>query len=212
MINYQAQPWNSQSFYGPTRMNHMDDGIKAACDGVDQLSVEESSTAEKLQRNGYGLYGGSRNIWCEEWENGYYSDANGQPRASMDIVRSRNDIPIMVKPNTTYFIKAASVTVCEYDENGSFLGIASSTASGSGFIFTTRSNTKMLRFSLSRYYGNAYLNDIIINESDDKNGVYEPGIYSNIQLTHAVAKMATAEQLQLLTDCLLELSEFVYGE
>lgn len=34
-INYQKVGWNTTSYFGPTNMNHMDDGIKAACDGVD---------------------------------------------------------------------------------------------------------------------------------------------------------------------------------
>ena len=48
-INYTPVGWNSSSYYGPTNMNHMDDGIKAACDGVDALETELAATNESLE-------------------------------------------------------------------------------------------------------------------------------------------------------------------
>lgn len=34
-INYEQVGWDTSKYVNPTRMNHMDDGIKAACDKVD---------------------------------------------------------------------------------------------------------------------------------------------------------------------------------
>lgn len=35
-INYEQVVWDTNKYVNPTRMNHMDDGIKAACDKVDE--------------------------------------------------------------------------------------------------------------------------------------------------------------------------------
>lgn len=46
MINYTAQKWNTVAPYNlftPSRMNHIDDGIVAACNGVDALSGDIST-------------------------------------------------------------------------------------------------------------------------------------------------------------------------
>lgn len=42
-INYEKVGWNPSLYFGPTNMNHMDDGIKAACDGVDELGDKVGS-------------------------------------------------------------------------------------------------------------------------------------------------------------------------
>ena len=34
-INYQKVGWDTTKYFNPTNMNHMDDGIKAACDKAD---------------------------------------------------------------------------------------------------------------------------------------------------------------------------------
>jgi len=36
-INYTKVGWDTSKYVNPTNMNKMDDGIKAACDGVDEL-------------------------------------------------------------------------------------------------------------------------------------------------------------------------------
>ena len=36
-INYTPVGWDTSKYVNPTNMNHMDEGIKAACDGVDEL-------------------------------------------------------------------------------------------------------------------------------------------------------------------------------
>lgn len=43
-INYEKVGWNPSIYFGPTNMNHMDDGIKAACDGVDELKDKAGAT------------------------------------------------------------------------------------------------------------------------------------------------------------------------
>lgn len=47
-INYQKVGWDSSSYVNPTNMNQMDDGIKAACDGVDQLNSNLSGINTEL--------------------------------------------------------------------------------------------------------------------------------------------------------------------
>ena len=39
-IDYKKVGWDTTKYVNPTNMNQMDDGIKAACDGVDALNVE----------------------------------------------------------------------------------------------------------------------------------------------------------------------------
>lgn len=41
-IDYEKVGWNSSNSLGPTNFGHMDEGIKAACDGVDGLEEEVS--------------------------------------------------------------------------------------------------------------------------------------------------------------------------
>lgn len=40
-INYNPVGWDSTKFFNPTNMNHMDEGIKAACDRVDAMGAYE---------------------------------------------------------------------------------------------------------------------------------------------------------------------------
>lgn len=48
-INYKPMGWSTADYINPTNMNHMDDGIKAACDGVDALNVEMDVVNENLE-------------------------------------------------------------------------------------------------------------------------------------------------------------------
>ncbi len=43
-IDYQKYGFNTTTFINPTNMNWLDDGIKAACDGVDELGNKVGST------------------------------------------------------------------------------------------------------------------------------------------------------------------------
>ena len=50
-INYEQVGWDTSKYVNPTRMNHMDDGIKAACDKVD----EHDQQIETINSNFNGL-------------------------------------------------------------------------------------------------------------------------------------------------------------
>ena len=49
-INYSKVGWNSGSYLGPTNFNHMDDGIKAACDQADENAADIISINESLAK------------------------------------------------------------------------------------------------------------------------------------------------------------------
>lgn len=50
-IEYEKIGWDTSKYINPTDMNHMDDGIKAACDGVDK----NTQAIEALNNNLTGL-------------------------------------------------------------------------------------------------------------------------------------------------------------
>ena len=50
-IEYEKIGWDTSKYINPTDMNHMDDGIKAACDGVDK----NTQSIEALNSNLTGL-------------------------------------------------------------------------------------------------------------------------------------------------------------
>lgn len=50
-IDYEKIGWDTSKYINPTDMNHMDDGIKAACDGVDK----NTQSIEALNSNLTGL-------------------------------------------------------------------------------------------------------------------------------------------------------------
>jgi len=54
-INYTEVGWDTSKYVNPTNMNKMDDGIKAACDGVDALNASQITIS-----NGYVV--GSSNV------------------------------------------------------------------------------------------------------------------------------------------------------
>ena len=47
-INYQKVGWDTTKYFNPTNMNHMDDGIKAACDKSDANEAAISEVNSKL--------------------------------------------------------------------------------------------------------------------------------------------------------------------
>lgn len=51
-IEYEKIGWDTSKYINPTDMNHMDDGIKAACDGVDK----NTQSIEALNNNFAGLH------------------------------------------------------------------------------------------------------------------------------------------------------------
>ena len=47
-INYQQIGWDTTKYFNPTNMNHMDDGIKAACDKSDANEAAIADVNSKL--------------------------------------------------------------------------------------------------------------------------------------------------------------------
>ena len=47
-INYEPVGWDTTKYFNPTNMNHMDDGIKAACDNADSNKESISEVNSKL--------------------------------------------------------------------------------------------------------------------------------------------------------------------
>ena len=47
-INYQKVGWDTTKYFNPTNMNHMDDGIKAACDKADENEASIADVNSKL--------------------------------------------------------------------------------------------------------------------------------------------------------------------
>lgn len=47
-INYQKVGWDTTKYFNPTNMNHMDDGIKTACDKADANEAAISEVNSKL--------------------------------------------------------------------------------------------------------------------------------------------------------------------
>ena len=47
-INYEPVGWDTTKYFNPTNMNHMDDGIKAACDKADANEAAISEANSKL--------------------------------------------------------------------------------------------------------------------------------------------------------------------
>ena len=47
-INYQKVGWDTTEYFNPTNMNHMDDGIKAACDKADANEESIADVNNKL--------------------------------------------------------------------------------------------------------------------------------------------------------------------
>lgn len=138
-----------------------------------------STKAEKKKVVGF-------NLWDEEWENGYYNTANGNPVTNANYIRSKN--PIKVFPNTTYCFTIANdipissgntSNVLFYDVNGNYLSCISQYKTGGlSQTFTTPANAEYVKMYMTDYYGNTYKNDICINLSKTtgtpKNGDYLP--------------------------------------
>lgn len=58
-INYTKVGWDNDKFFNPTNMNHMDDGIKAACDAydsIDGLTLKGSAVAITTYPTKAGVY------------------------------------------------------------------------------------------------------------------------------------------------------------
>lgn len=58
-INYSKVGWDTTKYVNPTNMNHMDDGIKAAADGVDALNAARAFIAGERMDIGLIVYSGN---------------------------------------------------------------------------------------------------------------------------------------------------------
>ena len=59
-INYEPVGWDTTKHFNPTNMNHMDGGIKAACDKVDEHDSEIAEINSNFSELGTGTFYG----WC----------------------------------------------------------------------------------------------------------------------------------------------------
>lgn len=50
-INYNKVGWDTTKYFNPSNMNHMDDGIKAACDKADTNESAISSVSDRVTNN-----------------------------------------------------------------------------------------------------------------------------------------------------------------
>ena len=92
-INYEPVGWDTTKYFNPTNMNHMDDGIKAACDKADaneaaiaDVNSNLTTKVEKNELNGI-LY------LFKEWRG--WSDGTHvlveQPNQSYCLIHIQND-------------------------------------------------------------------------------------------------------------------------
>ena len=121
-----------------------------------------------LSFNGSGIKTVGFNQWDEEWENGTINTSNGTNVVNANNIRSTNYIKCL--PNTQYYFRRNGIAgnVFEYDADKNFIDVISSPTT-----FTTKSNTRYLRFYMGSAYGTTYNNDICINISSSENGEYE---------------------------------------
>ena len=111
-----------------------------------------------------------RNVWDEEWENGYIT-ATGAMGSNATSIRSKNyDVCI---PNATYHCNnPAIINVCWYDNTKTFI----SRVDANGRTITAPSNA--VYFKISAYgYGATYNNDITLSlyyEGESGYGTYYP--------------------------------------
>ena len=120
----------------------------------------------------YGKYGievetHARNIWNEQWELGGLNTSTGDKTTSSSYFRNKK--VLIVNPNTQYYFKFADIYLwCWYDENMKFIS-----GSSTGTLESVKTSPSNARYLIFSQRGTSYNNNIIINESDDKNGEYE---------------------------------------
>lgn len=111
-----------------------------------------------------------RNVWDEEWENGYYN-AQGEPMPASGSIRSKNSNPISVIPNKTYYFYCNGLPLFnnEYayiiflDANQDFIGTKTIYGTSTNKTFITPANCAYIKFFLSTGYGTTYNHDITIS-------------------------------------------------
>ena len=119
-------------------------------------------------RTGLSVVRAGVNAWNEEWEKGAYNITTGTPTTNNQQIRTKK--PIIVKPNTSYYInvprESGQITsgfaiILYYDAMGTFLSY--NQVQSEGVVITTPDNAHQMTFFVSSIYGNTYLNNISIN-------------------------------------------------
>lgn len=138
------------------------------------LIYETNELYGKLVNSRKNLISIGRNIWDEQWEQGYFDDETGEPVSATTCFRSKNYIP--VKENTTYYIKKGG-KVFYYDANKNLI-----LSEGKDYsTFTTPSGTAFIKFYCYAQYGSVYTGDIIIAESSTP-VEYEPYVSDEVTI------------------------------
>ncbi len=139
--------------------------------------------------NGSGnLVDTNRNIWDEEWELGYWDNANGAPGSLTTEIRSKNSIKVFA--NTEYYFYGAKdgSAIVYYDINGNYINYR---WFGASSIFTTPNNCSFIKINLGGNYGTTYKHDICINVSDTKfNGTYVKHIKNTLNFGNDILRSA----------------------
>lgn len=115
----------------------------------------------------------SRNIWDEKWAVGYIDDNSGEIKevdyASGIVTKNY----IKVKPNTKYYLSEVNSAYVYTYRTASPDGLIGRIYKGTDGLLEFDSDTNYIAFYYNNY-GKIYKNDIILNESDNLDGVYEP--------------------------------------
>ena len=145
------------------------------------LSYYAYDSGSLLNFNGTGINTVGFNQWDEEWEVGEISATNGENVPGSNAIRSKNYIPVF--PNTAYYFKTGNTAVNTYrhfyDADKNYLGYM---VTNTNSVMTTPADARYMRFRLGMAYGTTYNNDVCINISGDKNGIYEPYTESTASL------------------------------
>lgn len=159
-------------------------GIKVVInDSVIDIPKSVESEANAIYRAGI-------NLWNEEWELGTYSSSNdGAPSYSTTNIRSKNDSPIPIVPETDYYITTAyNLSVFFYDETDTF--ISSTVVYGTTKTFTSPEDAYYLRFYCVSNYGTTYNNDLqVAFNSDSEKQTYH---------AHNIQTVSTLSDLRLI--------------
>ena len=94
---------------------------------------------------GANVYACGVNVWDEEWEEGGYNSADGEPGSGTYRIRNKNIIPI--RPNTTYYAKTGEWKLFPfyYDKSGTYISAGSDVKDNT---FTTPASAYYLNFYL----------------------------------------------------------------
>lgn len=124
----------------------------------DAGSLQSVQAASKVMR-GF-------NQWDEQWEYGNYDTSTGQKSEYVNMIRSKNYIPII--PSLQYYISSTNCRFFFYDASFNYIGTETNNPA------TAPSNAYYMNFHKGSI-STAYQHDICINISDPvKNGTYEP--------------------------------------